>query len=93
MVKQFGEIPHHCMMEQNFDDTWCDRRDTAEYFLFKARESIYPDLHGSGHSYGVGRFDDADTAFDVHQVLRYSFGDGREPWSQRELPTCEKEDA
>ena len=89
---QFGEIPYHCMMEQPFDDTWCDRRDTAEMYLFKARENIYPDLGGRGHSYGVGKFEDADMAFDVHQVLRYALGDGREPWSLRgELPVCESD--
>ena len=89
---QFAEIPYHLMMEQPMEDSCCDRRDASEFYLFKAREFIYPELHGSWHSYGVGRFDDADMAFDVHQVLRHQFGDGREPWSYRELPVCEKDE-
>ena len=43
------------------------------------------------HSYGYGKFPDADQSFDVYQVLRYALGSDRKPWSLTELPKCEKE--
>ena len=90
---QFNEIAYANMMGQSMDDTWCDRREEAEELLLMARKRIYPDLHGRGHSYGIGKFEDADMAFDVYQVLREKFSwDGREPFSYHELPKCEVKD-
>ena len=58
---------------------------------FDARKAIYPELNGIGHSYGVGKFADADRAFDVYQVLRHALGDPREPFQLGEpLPSCTK---
>ena len=73
-------------------DDYCEARDAAEYYLLEARKYVYPDLSGIGHSYGVGKFEDADIAYDVHQVLRHALGDSRTPWSmsQEKLPVCEK---
>lgn len=66
---QFREITYHFMRGKPEGD-WCERRDKAEALLFEARKCIYPELMGSGHSYGIGKFDDADQAYDVYQVIR-----------------------
>ena len=85
---QFGEIIWRYM--NLMDKDFCDRRDEAEVYLFKARALIYPELgEARGRSYGIGRDTDLDRAFDVHQVLRHAMGDNREPWTLlNELPEC-----
>lgn len=84
---QFKEITWHCMDWKGSDvNDMCIRRDEAERLLFEARKQIYPDLHGYGHSYGIGKFKDADLAFDIHQVARMEFGNDRPPYSRYELP-------
>ena len=65
MLGQFAEIPFDLMLPQELDDEWCDRREAAETYLFMARNYIYPELQGRGHSYGIGKFKDADTAWNV----------------------------
>lgn len=90
---QFNEIVFNLMMDQPFDGTWCDRRDEAEQILLEARKRIYPELHGIGHSFGIGKFDDADMSFDVYQVLREKFPwNGKTPFSYHELPICKVKD-
>lgn len=79
------------MMPGKPDEDWCQRRDEAEELLYEARKRILPELHGVGHSYGIGKFEDADRAFDVHQVLRCQFGDERAPFTLLdELPECRR---
>ena len=88
---QFQEIPFELMLCQNMADAdWCYRRDKAEEKLLEARQYIYPELHGIGHSYGVGKFSCADTAWNAYQVLRYALGDERKPYALfgEELPIC-----
>lgn len=87
---QFKEIVWQCLDLSKPD--FCERQDTAEAFLMSARCSIYPDLTGWGHSYGIGKFKDADQAFDVYQVLRKLWGDEREPFSYYPLPKVEVDD-
>lgn len=87
---QFNEIIWHVLDFTLETNDYCIRRDEAESLLLKARKYIYPELHGVGHSYGVGRFEDADRAFDFHQVIRHCFGDGRTPFSYHDLPTFER---
>lgn len=61
--------------------------------MLDARAVLMPDLLRSyGHSYGMGKFEDADKAYDVHQVIRQLFGDEREPFSYYELPKAEREE-
>lgn len=85
---QFQEITWTCL-DQSLDSVeYCKRRELAEELLILARRVIYPDL--AGHSYGMGKFKDADLAFDVHQVIRYAFDGDREPFSYYELPKCER---
>lgn len=76
MLGQFGEIPYHLMFTDK-GENYCQRREDAERLLFEARKYIYPELQGRGHSYGIGKFDDADKAFDVHQVIREKMTPGQ----------------
>lgn len=87
---QFNEIVWHTLDIKIPGGEYCERRERAEQLLLDVRKQIYPDLHGAGHSYGIGKFDDADLAFDVHQVIRREMGDERPPFSYHELPTCER---
>lgn len=85
---QFKEIIWYFLDMKLPPEDYCERRDEAEQLLLKARESIYPDLHGIGHSYGIGKFEDADKVYDVHQVIRYARGHWREPFSYYPVPKC-----
>lgn len=86
---QFDEIPFLCLPHGLPGGEYCNRRQAADKALLEARKYIYPELHGIGHSYGVGKFNDADKAYDVHQVLRYALGDPRTPFTFDEpLPVC-----
>ena len=85
---QFKEIIWYFLDMKLSSEDYCERRDEAEQLLLKARESIYPDLHGIGHSYGIGKFEDADKVYDVHQVIRYARGHWREPFSYYPVPKC-----
>lgn len=87
---QFNEIVWHTLDARLPSDDYCERREKAEQMLYAAREQIYPELLGRGHSYGIGKFEDADKAYDVHQVIRYAFGDERTPFSDYDLPKCER---
>ena len=89
-IGQFNEIIWSCLDLSIPTDDFCKRRDEAERLLLEARKQIYPELYGIGHSYGIGKFEDADKAFDVHQVIRKKFGDPRGTFSYYELPKCEK---
>lgn len=78
---QFQEITDELMLLQNVElSEWCSRRDKAEDLLFEARKYIYPELYGKGHSYGVGKYEQADTAWNAYQVLRHALGDARAPY-------------
>jgi len=90
---QFDEIIWHTMIVASFPhgpENLDIRRECARQCLLGARSALYPELHGAGHSYGVGKFPEADKAFDVHQVLRNHLGDDRTPFSYYELPLCEE---
>lgn len=87
---QFGEIVYHLFLGQLSTAGFYKRRDEAERLIFEARKHIFPDLQGKGHSYGIGKFEDADKAFDVYQVIDYAMGSPREPYSYYDLPKCEK---
>ena len=83
-IGQFGEIAWLCCPDHFPAD-----RDAFDAAWLELRKHIYPELSGVGHSYGVGKFEDSDLSYDVHQVLRHALGDSRRPWSTRELPKCE----
>lgn len=89
---QFEEIIYKTLERNELSAAnYCGRRDMAEEFLFEARKFIYPELYGRGHSYGYGKFYDADIAFDVYQAIRKEFGDPRGFFSFRdEVPVVER---
>lgn len=87
---QFNELVWHTLDIRLHSDDYCPRRDEAERLLLEVRRQIYPDLFGVGHSYGIGKFEDADKAFDVYQVLRHAMGDERRPFSYHQLPKVER---
>ena len=88
-IGQFDEIVFHTLDHKIECKEYFERRERATKHLLEARKSIYPELYGIGHSYGIGRFEDADKAFDVHQVIRHTMGNEREPFSYYDLPECE----
>lgn len=89
---QFKEIVWYTLDNDLPTDNFFDRADEAGRLLLEARKKIYPELVGAGHSYGIGKFEDADIAYDVYQLLRVLFGDKRTPFSFRELPKAERID-
>ena len=89
VMGQFQEITMELLDVTIDTDNFCERRDKANELLFKAREYIYPELHGLGHSYGVGKFEHADRAWDVYQVIRALYGDPRGTFSYYDLPKAE----
>lgn len=87
-IGQFYEVTWNFLDVQSADE-YCRRREEAERLLLEVRKQIYPDLTGAGHSYGIGKFEDADKSFDVYQVIRYAMG-GSYPFSYHDLPKCIK---
>lgn len=88
---QFQEISTVCLSNGLSEEEYYIQQKLAIRHLLEARKVIYPELHGISHSYGIGKFPEADRAFDVYQVLRYALGDQREPFRFRELlPNCTK---
>ena len=87
---QFNEIIWRTLDVRIDTAGFCERRDEAERLLLEARKQLYPDLHGIGHSYGIGKFEDADRAFDIYQVIRHARGGERVPFSYYDLPKIEK---
>lgn len=84
LMGQFQEIPRLCPGTQLL----CNHKEIQDAWL-NLRSYIYHDLGGPGHSYGIGKFPQADAAYDITQVIRYAMG-GKEPFSYNELPECKK---
>ncbi len=54
------------------EDRYANIRDTVRPLLVEARQVVYPVLFASdAANYGVSRFDDADYAWELHEVIRY----------------------
>lgn len=87
---QFDEIIYECLTHQVNDADYCERRESAMNLLYDARREIYPELHGMGHSYGLGRFRDADIAFNTHILIRHALGYGEPPYYDSNCPTIER---
>lgn len=100
---QFDEIQYLTVQPQDdHDPTFGDRIQKCREALYRAREAAFPDLHGPGHSYGVGKLRDSDTAWNVYQAVRYVKAwhehpeggytvDFKEPlrYSDAPMPRCE----
>lgn len=89
VLGQFKEILFELMNDKTVDSI-LENRDQIELLLYEARDLIYPELHGFGHSYGLGKFEHADRAYDVYQVIRTLFGDTRESFSYYDLPEARR---
>lgn len=90
-IGQFQEITFNLMRDKPLPDDFCRRKEQAEIMLLEARKYIYPELRGMGHSYGIGKFDDADMAYDVHQAISHCLG-GPEPYTNRtDFPSCSQQ--
>lgn len=85
LLGQFEELSMELLNSDNIDII-STNRDEIETMLLQVRRFFYPELNGRGHSYGVGKFERADTAYDVYQSIRSLFGDPRTPFSYHELP-------
>lgn len=83
---QFTEIPYELLSLTINSDEYLERREKSDELLLEARKYIYPELFGRGHSYGVGKFENADKVWDVYQAIRTVFGDKRGSFSYYKLP-------
>ena len=62
------------------DEDYCKKSDALIPVLLEARQIPYPELTSNpGHSFGVGKFEDADLAWEVHEVLRNKMAWTRHP--------------
>ena len=52
------------------DKDFCEKRDILQAKLLDARTTAFPELHGIGHNYGIGKFEDGDIAWELYMVLR-----------------------
>lgn len=85
LLGQFEELSMELINSDNIDIILTNR-DEIEMLLLQVRRFFYPELNGRGHSYGVGKFERADKAYDVYQAIRTLFGDPRTPFSYYKLP-------
>lgn len=66
---QWQEVPQICL--DLSDHQYIEKLVVSKAHLQKARKAVYPDLHGEGHSYGVGKFEDSDMAWELYEVVRH----------------------
>lgn len=85
VLGQFNEIIFELANSDNVHRI-AECRDEIEAELLNVRGYFYPELRGLGQSYGVGKFEHADKAYDVYQAIRTVFGDPRTPFSYYKIP-------
>lgn len=62
-------LEHICCLQEA--PIYGDAYDRAEQHLLDARSEVFPSLeHSFCHSYGVGKFADADQIWEIYEVLR-----------------------
>ena len=67
---QWGELPGICIDIRDSD--YCEKEEYMKPLLELARRKAYPELaHAFGHSYGVGKFEDADYAWETYTAIRH----------------------
>lgn len=74
---QWGEIPRICLDVK--DENWHEKMEDSVLFLEGARKFVYPDLKGMNHSYGVGKFEDADMAWELYTTVRHCMAWAKNP--------------
>ena len=67
---QLDELNHDLLLRETREDI-CERREEAMDLLLKLKKIYFPELHGHGHSYGLGHDIVADRAWVVYQAIRY----------------------
>lgn len=75
---QWSEIPRICLDIK--DKNWHEKMEDSTLFLEGARKTVYPDLMKSmAHSYGVGKFPDADMAWELYTTVRHCMAWAKNP--------------
>ena len=74
---QWGELLELCLEWK--DPLYRKKYDEAMEHLLKARAIVYPNLHGIGHSYGVGKLMDAELVWELYKVLEHRISWTRHP--------------
>lgn len=98
-IGQWNEIFQSCVDLRR--DDYCEVRDAMEPLMLQARQLVWPELQGVGHSFGIGKFEHADIVWEIYEVLRNRIAwtehpeggkgvDFAPPMSlaDRELPVC-----
>lgn len=75
-IGQWNEIFQSCVDLRR--DDYCEVRDAMEPLLLQARQLVWPELQGVGHSFGIGKFEHADIVWEIYEVLR-----NRIAWTDR----------
>ncbi len=68
-IGQWKELIGLCLDVGDVDE-FCRRRDELEVILENARQIAYPELSRFEHSYGIGKFRDANQCWDLYEVIR-----------------------
>ncbi len=73
---QFEEVQYLTVWPQakdanEHDPAFGARIQRCREYLNLARKEAFPELASSSYHYGIGKFRDADTAWNVYQVVRY----------------------
>lgn len=67
---QFGELPRLSL--DLSDEEYHDKAEYMEALLELARRRCYPELsYTLAHSYGIGKFEDADMAWEIYTSIRH----------------------
>lgn len=70
LLGQLDELNHELLLRETRDDI-SGRREAAMTLLLHLKKLYFPDLHGHGHSYGVGHDITAERSWSVYQALRH----------------------
>lgn len=72
LMGQFDEISFEAIMTNLTKSDFGFDKEVADEILFAARRIIFKDLHGRGHSYGIGHNEHGDRAWNAYQSIRYA---------------------
>ena len=69
-IGQWEELPRACL-DIN-DERYAEKADFMKMHLLSARRICFPELSNTfGHSYGIGKFEDADRAWEIYTSIRH----------------------
>lgn len=90
-IGQLRELNEELLLAESTDNI-CERREAAEDLLYELKEVYFPSLISLGHSYGLGKREWADRAWNVHQAIRHKMAwdehpeGGLQVWFDPPLP-------